>query len=105
MIWISTWQPADLRDLWWKTAGLVVSAPQATIWRQNLLLMAPWLALLCAIAGARQWYTNAPFGSSSLARVVGLQCLLIVLLPNAGAWPWHRLAKDAVMQDFLRRYA
>lgn len=104
MIWISTWQPADRRGLWWKTAGLIVVCAAGYYWRQNLLLMAAWLALLHAIACARQWYVNAPFGVSSMARVAGLQCLLIVLLPNAAAWPWHRLANDAVMQDFVLRY-
>ncbi len=104
MIWISLWTPTGRRGLWWKTAGLVVACTAGYYWRQNLLFMAPWLALLHAMGSMREWYVKSPFRISPLARIVGLQCLLIVVLPNAAARPWNRLSNNGEARDLMLRF-
>jgi hypothetical protein len=103
MIWISGWSPACQRGLWWKTGALVLACTAGYYWRQNLLLLAPWLALLHAIASMRQWFVKTVF-HSQVARAVALQCLLVVLLPNAAARPWSRVSNAAALQDIMLRF-
>ena len=101
---LSLWTPETPRAAWLKAAGLALCLGAGYFWRQSLLLLAPWFALLHAAFQARErrrWPAAI------------LQALLIVALPWGckQAWLTHfdrgtmRQLDELVLRSFVVRQA
>ncbi len=105
MVLLSIQIPRDGRQNWLKTAGLIVVCSVGFYWRQNLLSLSYWLAFLHLLA----WRSSLP-GKAAVRRrgptlaVTLVQCVLIVVLPNAAAQLWNSSTHSAQLFDFMLGY-
>jgi hypothetical protein len=104
MVLLSLWIPVNTRSAWWKTLGLALVCCAGYYWRQNLLSMAYWLALLHLIAWRTSLPGKLPGWKDSRLTVTLAQCILIVLVPNVGAHLWTPYANNSGVMDLVLRF-
>jgi len=78
MIRLSLWVPETPGAAWKKALSLGLALAAGTYWRQSLLLLAPWIALLHLVSVRRRGLALA-----------GGQAVLVMLLPWGLQQPWR----------------
>ncbi|MBW8874374.1 MAG: glycosyltransferase family 39 protein [Acidobacteria bacterium] len=81
---LSLWQPATSSAAWKKAASLGLALGAGYCWRQTILMLAPWFALLHLLS------LHPLFKVRRRGWIAGLQALLVVALPWGVAHLWAR---------------
>jgi 4-amino-4-deoxy-L-arabinose transferase-like glycosyltransferase len=104
ILWLLIWRPTAERHQWRKMAALVLVISAGYYWRQNVIFMAPFAALVYGISVWRFWGVAVLPRQRRAIVLTSAHVVLIAILPFALTWPWSHLSDNASLRDVMLEY-
>lgn len=104
LVRLGVWAPTTVRDAWLRALAFALALTAGYFWRQTVIVVAPWLALLQAVTVSRLIQGRRRY------LIAALQIGLVLLLPLASRLPWtsrfpHTNFGVRLLLDFAMRQA
>jgi 4-amino-4-deoxy-L-arabinose transferase-like glycosyltransferase len=104
ILWLLMLRPRTERHQWWTTVALVLVISCGYYWRQNVIFMAPFAALVYGISVWKFRATTVPPPQAHAILRTAAQVALIAILPFVLSWPWSHLSNNTSLRDVMLEY-